>query len=159
MVAVGGEMNTPGGIFQFIPNNINATNGSVVTFQFSGTYASPTFTSQVPAHADMIAAVYSPGNHSITQSAFSSPCEPLAGGFDSGWVFISANTTPLPEWNITITNDQTRMFPFLAAGAFLEGLFFFLAIWFFCKQLLPSPHCNAGTNLPNLILYTKLEKN
>ncbi|KAJ7433628.1 hypothetical protein B0H11DRAFT_757679 [Mycena galericulata] len=103
LVNVGAEMATSGGIFQFIPNSITASNGSVVTFQFSGI----------------------PGNHSVTQSSFASPCEPLAGGFDSGWILIEAKTTPLPEWNLTITNDQTP-------------------IWFYCKQLIPSPHCNAG---------------
>ncbi|KAJ7730601.1 hypothetical protein DFH07DRAFT_992990 [Mycena maculata] len=103
MIAVGGESNTPGGIFQFIPNNATAPNGTVVTFQFSGI----------------------PGNHSVTQSSFDSPCEPLAGGFDSGWILIEAATTPLPTWTITIENDQTP-------------------IWFYCKQLNPSPHCIAG---------------
>ncbi|KAJ7080202.1 hypothetical protein B0H15DRAFT_924433 [Mycena belliarum] len=105
MVQVGAEMNSPGGIFQFTPNQITAPNGTTVTFQFSG----------------------SPGNHSITQSSFDSPCQPLQGGFDSGWVLITSTTplSPLPEWNLTITNDQ-------------------MPIWFYCKQLLPSPHCLAG---------------
>jgi len=105
-VNVGAEMNSPGGIFQFMPNTFTATNDSVITFIFSGI----------------------PGNHSVTQSTFASPCEPMAGGFDSGWVEILKNTTggaPLPQWNLTITNDQTP-------------------IWFYCKQLLTSPHCFAG---------------
>ncbi|KAJ6527440.1 hypothetical protein B0H19DRAFT_541792 [Mycena capillaripes] len=106
MVNVGAEMNSPGGIFQFMPNTFMASNNSIVTFIFSGI----------------------PGNHSVTQSTFASPCEPMAGGFDSGWVEILKNTTggaPLPQWNLTITNDQTP-------------------IWFFCKQLLPGPHCFQG---------------
>ncbi|KAJ6459963.1 hypothetical protein C8R45DRAFT_797004, partial [Mycena sanguinolenta] len=106
-IQVGGETNTPnGGIYQFMPNSFTATNGSVITFVFSGI----------------------PGNHSITQSSFNSPCEPLAGGFDSGWVEILVNTTggtPLPMWNLTITDDSNP-------------------IWFYCKQLLPSPHCPLG---------------
>ncbi|KAJ7439778.1 Cupredoxin, partial [Mycena latifolia] len=104
-VAVGAEMNSPGGIFQFNPNQITASNGTTITFQFSG----------------------APGNHSVTQSSFASPCEPLAGGFDSGWIFIPTSTppSPLPEWNLTITNDQTP-------------------IWFYCKQLLPQFHCTSG---------------
>ncbi|KAJ7096008.1 Cupredoxin [Mycena crocata] len=103
MVAVGAEQDSPGGIFQFNPNQITAANGTVITFQFSGI----------------------PGNHSITQSTFDSPCEPMPGGFDSGWVLIAANTSTLPTWELTITNDATP-------------------IWFYCKQLLPSPHCIAG---------------
>ncbi|KAJ7910851.1 hypothetical protein B0H13DRAFT_1615216, partial [Mycena leptocephala] len=105
-VNVGAEENSAGGIFQFIPNTFMASNGSVVTFIFSGI----------------------PGNHSITQSTFASPCEPMAGGFDSGWVEILKNPTgsaPLPQWDLIITNDQTP-------------------IWFFCKQLLPTPHCFGG---------------
>ncbi|KAJ6481489.1 hypothetical protein C8R47DRAFT_1134587 [Mycena vitilis] len=105
LVNVGAEMNSPGGIFQFIPNTLTASNGSVITFKFSGI----------------------PGNHTVTQSTFATPCEPMAGGFDSGWVEILKNGTDgvFPEWNLTITNDQTP-------------------IWFFCRQLIPSPHCKAG---------------
>jgi len=103
MVAVGAAMTASGGAFQFMPNSINATNNSVITFTFSGI----------------------PGNHSVTQSSFAAPCTPLAGGFDSGWILIESATTPLPQWNLTITDDSTPL-------------------WFFCKQLLPSPHCNVG---------------
>ncbi|KAJ7164453.1 hypothetical protein C8R46DRAFT_1099576 [Mycena filopes] len=107
IVNVGAEMNSPGGIFQFMPNTITAANGTVVTFRFSGI----------------------PGNHSVTQSSFATPCEPMAGGFDSGWINIQQNVSTagevLPEWNLTITNDATP-------------------IWFYCKQLLPAPHCVAG---------------
>ncbi|KAJ6604042.1 hypothetical protein B0H10DRAFT_2078213 [Mycena sp. CBHHK59/15] len=88
-VNVGAEQTSQGGIFQFIPSQITASNDP------------------------------------ITQSSFADPCQPMAGGFDSGWVYIMQNLTTLPEWNLTITNDQTP-------------------IWFYCKQLLPSPHCNAG---------------
>ncbi|KAF8645909.1 hypothetical protein AX16_007495 [Volvariella volvacea WC 439] len=60
-------------------------------------------------------------------SSFADPCTPLEGGFDSGFVFIPPNTSSdaVPEWNLTITEDDTP-------------------IWFFCKQLLPAPHCTAG---------------
>ncbi|KAF7759780.1 hypothetical protein Agabi119p4_11475 [Agaricus bisporus var. burnettii] len=104
-VMVGGTIDTPnGGIFQFIPNNVKASNGTVVRFMFTGM----------------------PGNHSITQSSFSAPCTDLEGGFDSGWVSIpNEGVQPAPEWNLTVTNDQRPL-------------------WFFCKQLIPSPHCIAG---------------
>ncbi|KAF7314465.1 hypothetical protein MKEN_00919300 [Mycena kentingensis (nom. inval.)] len=102
-VNVGGTSDTPGGIFQFMPNSLTAANGSVITFTFSGI----------------------PGNHSVTQSTFAAPCSPFQGGFDSGWVEILANSTTLPEWQLTITNDQ-------------------VPIWFYCKQKLPVVHCNSG---------------
>jgi len=104
VIQVGATASAPGGIFQFIPNSITASNGTVVTFNFSGT----------------------PGNHSVTQSSFASPCQPLASGFDSGWIFIPTTGAAVsPTWNLTITNDQKP-------------------IWFYCKQLVPSPHCVAG---------------
>ncbi|KAJ4470328.1 hypothetical protein C8J55DRAFT_184446 [Lentinula edodes] len=103
-VQVGGTENESGGIFQFNPSSFNATNGSVITFEFSG----------------------NPGNHSITQSALSNPCQPLSGGFDSGWVLIpTGGVSPSPLWNLTVTDDSHP-------------------IYFFCKQLIPSPHCAAG---------------
>jgi len=102
-IQVGGQSSSSGGVFQYIPNNITASNGTVVTFRFSG----------------------NPGNHTVTQSTFASPCNPEAGGFDSGWVFVPGGETDIPEWNLTITDDTKP-------------------IWFYCKQLLPSPHCIAG---------------
>ncbi|KAA1466739.1 hypothetical protein DENSPDRAFT_856337 [Dentipellis sp. KUC8613] len=103
-VQVGAEANSPGGIFQFNPSNVNATAGSTITFVFSG----------------------NPGNHSITQSTFQSPCQPAPGGFDSGFVFIPQGlSSGNPTFNLTITDDTHP-------------------IWFYCKQLAPSPHCRAG---------------
>ncbi|TDL21888.1 Cupredoxin [Rickenella mellea] len=67
-----------------------------------------------------------PGNHSVTQSTFADPCNPAPNGFDSGWVFIPPSTTDgFPTWNLTITDDSKP-------------------IWYYCKQLNPTPHCNAG---------------
>ncbi|EIN06156.1 hypothetical protein PUNSTDRAFT_54447 [Punctularia strigosozonata HHB-11173 SS5] len=102
-IQVGAEANSPGGIFQFSPSSVNITEGSVVTFEFSG----------------------APGNHTVTQSSFASPCQPLEGGFDSGWIFVPGPGQPTATWNLTITNATTP-------------------IWFFCKQLAPAPHCTAG---------------
>ncbi|KAJ7080203.1 Cupredoxin [Mycena belliarum] len=104
-VAVGGSSGSANGIFSFTPSTITAANGTIVSFQFTG----------------------APGNHTVTQSSFAAPCQPLANGFDSGSVFISSSTAPNPppEWNITVTDDSKP-------------------IWFYCKQLLPSPHCTSG---------------
>ncbi|ESK95404.1 extracellular serine-rich protein [Moniliophthora roreri MCA 2997] len=105
-VNVGGVASRGENIFMFSPNTITAQVGDVVRFNFSG----------------------SPGNHSITQSTFQNPCQPMPGGFDSGWVFIPENGLPPdsdPIWNLTITNTSAP-------------------IWFFCKQLVPMPHCTTG---------------
>ncbi|KAK7460562.1 hypothetical protein VKT23_009283 [Stygiomarasmius scandens] len=67
-----------------------------------------------------------PGNHTVTQSSLANPCQPLSNGFDSGWVLIpGADAGPTPEWNLTITDASKP-------------------IWFYCKQLLPAPHCGVG---------------
>ncbi|KAJ7339913.1 hypothetical protein DFH08DRAFT_875747 [Mycena albidolilacea] len=107
-VQVGGNPGSPGGVTVFSPSQISANNNDIISFQFSGV----------------------PGNHSVTQSSFLNPCEPLDKGFDSGWVSVPQNLSSVPEWNVTITNDTAP-------------------IWFYCKQLLSKtdpvkPHCNLG---------------
>ncbi|KAJ7150145.1 hypothetical protein C8R43DRAFT_1128188 [Mycena crocata] len=96
-------VNTINVAFGFNASEIKATKGSVLTFEFTGI----------------------PGNHTVTQSSFAAPCQPLANGFDSGWIEILANTTTLPTWKLTVTDDSKP-------------------IWFYCKQLLPQPHCSGG---------------
>ncbi|KAF7348997.1 hypothetical protein MVEN_01420800 [Mycena venus] len=92
------------GTYQFIPPIIHASNGTVVSFQFSGI----------------------PGNHSVTQSSFASPCQPLANGFDSGFIAAREKTDgTFPTFNLTVTNDQNAM-------------------WFYCRQQTPTSHCNSG---------------
>ena len=90
-------------------------------FTFSGVWASLSqFEKQFEVDIH-----HSPGNHSITQSSFESPCDPLGNGFDSGNIFIPDTTGGFPTWNLTITNTSAP-------------------IWFFCKQLAPQPHCDVG---------------
>ncbi|CAK5273434.1 unnamed protein product [Mycena citricolor] len=126
-VQVGGTATLAGGVFQFIPSSITATNGSVVTFQFTG----------------------NPGNHSVTQSSFADPCNPLSGGFDSGWIFLNSTSVTAaqsPTWELTITDDSKRgaLVPFRMSVQSITDAAFPTAIWFYCKQLKPSPHCKAG---------------
>ncbi|KAJ7318794.1 hypothetical protein DFH08DRAFT_942533 [Mycena albidolilacea] len=105
-VQVGGNSSSPGGFTIFTPNQISAPKGSIVSFQFTG----------------------APGNHTVTQSNFANPCDPVQGGFDSGWIARPEGLPKAPEWNLTITDDQTP-------------------IWFYCKQLIgpnAKPHCNLG---------------
>jgi len=100
-VQVGGPLNSAT-FYTFTPDTLTAPNGTVITFMFMNE-----------------------GNHSITQSSLASPCEPLAGGFDSGWVFVPTTESTPVVWNLTITDDSKPL-------------------WFFCKQTVPIPHCPAG---------------
>jgi plastocyanin len=111
----------------------SAQAGTVVKVQVGAEQASPGGIFQyspatiVAANGTVVTFQFSgaPGNHTVTQSSFAAPCTPLANGFDSGFVFQSTAPATPSEWNLTITNDQTP-------------------IWFFCQQLLPSPHCASG---------------
>ncbi|KAJ6261317.1 hypothetical protein Dda_3986 [Drechslerella dactyloides] len=76
----------------FSPDSITAAVGDVVSFKFAG------------------------GNHTVTQSAFDDPCNPLANGISSGWTGSSSET-----FSITITSTDP--------------------IYFFCAA---PGHCNAG---------------
>ncbi|KAJ7081185.1 hypothetical protein B0H15DRAFT_855330 [Mycena belliarum] len=100
VIDVGGNSTAP---TIYTPSSITATNGTIVSFQFTG----------------------APGNHTVTQSSFGKPCEPVANGFDSGWVSVPEQLSTPPTWNLTITDDSKP-------------------IWFYCKQIKPAAHCNKG---------------
>jgi len=92
------------GQLAFSPTNITAQVGDTVAFQFQGK------------------------NHSVTQSTFANPCAIMttpAQGIDSGFQFVPANATQLPEWSFTVNNASAPL-------------------WFFCAQTNPSSHCEAG---------------
>jgi len=94
-VTVGG----PGGVTQFSPSSVNANPGDVVNF------------------------VFQQKNHTATQSTFNSPCSAAPGGFDSGFVPVSANNTSGPfqeaQFQVTDTNP----------------------VWVYCRQ---TGHCQLG---------------
>jgi len=103
----------------FSPDNITAVEGDTVTFHFY------------------------PKAHSVVQSAFTSPCEPLQNGFFSGFVPTSSG-----EGNKTFVYTVSSTKP----------------VWFYCSQ---GSHCQAGmvgvinapANSPNTIeAYTVLAK-
>ncbi|KAJ7770079.1 hypothetical protein B0H16DRAFT_1411208 [Mycena metata] len=88
----------------YTPSNISAAVGDTVTFEFH------------------------PKNHTVTQSSFLHPCEPLAEtsttgevGFKSGFHFVAPNATEFPTFNITITDTAP--------------------IWGYCGQQGPPRHC------------------
>ncbi|GAA6037180.1 hypothetical protein JCM8097_008774 [Rhodosporidiobolus ruineniae] len=77
------------------------------------------------AQGDMIQFVWVPGaqasNHSVTQSSFATPCEPLTNGFDSGYTPVDANSGTAPAWTLEVTSLDP--------------------IWFYCAQ---ARHCESG---------------
>ncbi|KAG6833457.1 hypothetical protein H0H87_006824 [Tephrocybe sp. NHM501043] len=89
------------GTLTYAPESIVAKAGDIVNFQFLAK------------------------NHTVTQSTFAKPCEPLTTptvGINSGFQAVPANATAFPQYSITIEDDKT---PF----------------WFYCAQ---APHCSKG---------------
>jgi len=92
-VTVGG----PAGLV-FTPDQVRANVGDMVVFTFLGQ------------------------NHTATQSTFDLPCEPLAGGMDTGFQPNPDNTIiPAPQVAMQVMVDTP--------------------LWFFCQQ---GPHCGKG---------------
>jgi len=73
------------------------------------------------AVGDIVNFVFHPKNHTVTQSAFETPCVPLYGGFDSGFNPVASETGPLPTFQIHV-NDTNP-------------------IWVHCEQ---KGHCGQG---------------
>jgi plastocyanin len=91
------------GDLAFVPEAISAVAGDQVVFHFY------------------------PKNHTVTQSSFASPCGPLAGGINSGFMPVAANTTGnFPTFSVTV-NDTTPT-------------------WIYCAQAAntANSHCGAG---------------
>ncbi|KAF8873887.1 hypothetical protein BD779DRAFT_1678998 [Infundibulicybe gibba] len=79
------------------PSNVSAAIGDTVTFEFR------------------------PKNHTVTQSSFMNPCQPLDGGIKSGFRPVAADASTFPTFQIKI-NDTAP-------------------IWGYCGQ---TSHCGAG---------------
>ncbi|KAJ7118741.1 hypothetical protein C8R44DRAFT_878298 [Mycena epipterygia] len=91
-VTVGGT-----GIIAYTPNSVEANVGDIVQF------------------------VFKQKNHTITQSTLATPCSPMEGGFDSGFVPVAANETDFPLAQLTVKDTNP--------------------IWVYCKQ---TGHCAQG---------------
>jgi len=88
----------PGGQLVYSPQAIAAAVGDQVVFHFN------------------------PKNHTVTQSSFANPCGAKAGGFDSGFEPVMANSTQAqPTFTITVNDTQP--------------------IWVYCGQ---TGHCEKG---------------
>lgn len=92
-VTVGGP-----GVLKFEPQSVTASVGDIIQF------------------------IFQQKNHTVTQSTLASPCSPLAGGFDSGFM-------PVP-------GTQTSDFP-TAQLVIRETT----PIWAYCRQ---GTHCRSG---------------
>jgi len=90
--------NTQGTAFAFNPSTITAAQGDMVQFQFN------------------------PLNHSVVQGSFEKPCQPLSGGFFSGFQSVMTGAS-MPSFTITVNSTDP--------------------IWFYCSQTLLT-HCQQG---------------
>jgi plastocyanin len=90
------------GSLTFSPDNIKAAVGDMVQFQFA------------------------PANHTVTQSTFDQPCQPISlntnnTGIFSGFMPVTASATEVPTYTVLINNTTP--------------------IWLYCSQ---GKHCQAG---------------
>ncbi|PVH89560.1 Cupredoxin [Cadophora sp. DSE1049] len=97
-----GSMN---GSLAYYPNNIKAAVGDMVQFQFA------------------------PNNHTVTQSTFDVPCQPIAAnsnvtGIYSGYMPVSASSTTTPTYTIMVKNTTP--------------------MWLYCSQ---GKHCQNGMTM------------
>jgi len=94
------------GTLAYSPNNVQAKVGDMVQFQFA------------------------PANHTVTQSTFAQPCQPIAlnqagtTGFYSGFMPVSATSMTTPTYSIMINNTTP--------------------IWIYCSQ---AKHCQNGMTM------------
>jgi plastocyanin len=88
-----------GGDLVFKPDTLKAAEGDMVTFKFW------------------------PKNHSVAQSTFASPCEPMNNGFWSGFV---------PTMSMESAANTTFTYEITNASA---------PIWYYCTQ---GKHCQGG---------------
>ncbi|KAK3324092.1 hypothetical protein B0T19DRAFT_463982 [Cercophora scortea] len=89
-----------GGQLRFDPETLDAAVGDTVTYRFFAK------------------------KHSVVQSSFSQPCQPLAGGFFSGFTPSNSSDTPAPTtWTITVNDTKP--------------------IWAYCSQTV-GRHCQSG---------------
>lgn len=75
---------------QFMPNQVNASVGDTVEF------------------------IFGPVNHTVTQSSFAAPCQPMANGLDSNFQPVATGAANVPSFTVPV-NATTPL-------------------WFFCRQ-------------------------
>ncbi|PBK62267.1 Cupredoxin [Armillaria solidipes] len=70
---------------------------------------------------DVVNFIFNPKNHTVTQSAFETPCVLLDGGINSGFVPVAADQKYLPVFQVKVVDKDP--------------------VWFHCEQ---TGHCGAG---------------
>ncbi|CZT40691.1 uncharacterized protein RSE6_00332 [Rhynchosporium secalis] len=93
-----GSMN---GSIKFYPDNMKAAVGDMVQFQFA------------------------PNNHTVTQSTFDAPCQPIAAnsnvtGIYSGFMPVSASSTTTPTYTVMV-KAATPMWLYCSQGKHCQG--------------------------------------
>ncbi|KAI0086390.1 Cupredoxin [Irpex rosettiformis] len=74
---------------------------------------------------DTIQFVFLSKNHTVTQSTFANPCTKSSDtALDSGFQFVAANATTVPQYSFTMTNISSST-----------------PLWFYCRQ---ADHCQKG---------------
>ncbi|KAI9056911.1 hypothetical protein FKP32DRAFT_1762888 [Trametes sanguinea] len=73
------------------------------------------------APGDQVIFIFKQKNHTVTQSSLNSPCTPLEGGFDSGFVPVADNETDFPVAQFTVPDTNP--------------------VWVYCRQ---ANHCQQG---------------
>ncbi|KAI0341636.1 hypothetical protein BDW22DRAFT_1429762 [Trametopsis cervina] len=94
-------------------------------FVQAGANGTLTFTpNSVTAQAgDTISVQFMTKNHTFTQSTFASPCTNISdAGLDSGFQFVAANATSIPQFSFNVVNASAPL-------------------WFYCRQ---ANHCAQG---------------
>lgn len=82
---------------EYTPSSVNATAGDQIEF------------------------IFYPKNHTVTQSTFANPCQPMANGTDTGFVPVNATNATQPGVFVNINNTDP--------------------VWFYCRQ---ASHCQMG---------------
>ncbi|KAI1745364.1 Cupredoxin [Xylaria scruposa] len=100
-----------------------AGTGATHTVQVGGSaglaYSPPEVKAAV---GDMVVFTFMSTNHTVTQSTFAAPCDPMAGGMDSGFQPNKDNAVvPAPQVAMQVMTTEP--------------------IWFYCKQ---TGHCGKG---------------
>ncbi|KAI0445561.1 Cupredoxin [Xylaria telfairii] len=100
-----------------------AGTGATHTVQVGGSAGLSYSPSEVKAAVgDMVVFTFMSQNHTVTQSTFAAPCDPMAGGMDSGFQANKDNAiVPAPQVAMQVMTSDP--------------------IWFYCAQ---TGHCGKG---------------
>jgi plastocyanin len=92
--------------------------------------------SVVAAVGDMVQFQFAPANHTVTQSTFDQPCQPISmnspgtAGLYSGFMPVTATSETTPTYTIMINNTTP--------------------IWLYCSQ---GKHCQSGMTMVINVKY------